>query len=134
MVDGRLARGERTRANVLDAAVRLASVEGLGGLSLSQLAQRLPVSKSALFAHWASRRSSSSPPSSTPASSSATWSCAPRWPTPGGPAAVRRARVAPALLRRRRTPRGCFFVGAQYEYDAREGPCTTACVKCPPSG
>src|SRR4051812_46184465 len=54
-VDGRLARGERTRTSVLDAAVQLASVEGLDGLSLSQLAQRLPVSKSALFAHWASK-------------------------------------------------------------------------------
>ncbi|MEV4413297.1 TetR/AcrR family transcriptional regulator [Catellatospora sp. NPDC049609] len=53
--DGRLARGERTRAAVLDAAVALASEAGLDGLSLGQLAERLHVSKSGLFAHWSSK-------------------------------------------------------------------------------
>jgi AcrR family transcriptional regulator len=51
-IDGRLARGARTRAAVLDAAVTLAAEVGLDGLSLGQLAQRLGVSKSGLFAHW----------------------------------------------------------------------------------
>ncbi|KZM68195.1 TetR/AcrR family transcriptional regulator [Nocardia terpenica] len=50
--DGRKLRGNRTRASVLDAVVSLASVEGLDGLSLSQLAARLDVTKSALFTHW----------------------------------------------------------------------------------
>ncbi|WP_225728125.1 MULTISPECIES: TetR/AcrR family transcriptional regulator [unclassified Nocardia] len=50
--DGRRIRGERTRTAVLDAAVRLASTDGLGGLSLAQLASGLTVSKSALFTHW----------------------------------------------------------------------------------
>jgi AcrR family transcriptional regulator len=52
VTDGRLARGERTRAAVLDTAVALAAEVGLDGLSLGQLAQRLGVSKSGLFAHW----------------------------------------------------------------------------------
>ena len=56
-LDGRLARGERTRQAVLDAAVRLASVEGLDGLSLGRLADSLGVSKSGLFAHWPSKES-----------------------------------------------------------------------------
>jgi len=56
-LDGRVARGERTRQAVLDAAVRLASVEGLDGLSLGRLADSLGVSKSGLFAHWPSKES-----------------------------------------------------------------------------
>ncbi|MFF5207459.1 TetR family transcriptional regulator C-terminal domain-containing protein [Streptosporangium sp. NPDC000396] len=52
MIDGRLQRGERTRQAVLDSAVRLASVEGLEGLSLARISQTLNVSKSGLFAHW----------------------------------------------------------------------------------
>jgi AcrR family transcriptional regulator len=45
----------RSRGAILDAAVVLATEAGLDGLSLSQLAQRLGVSKSGLFAHWASK-------------------------------------------------------------------------------
>lgn len=52
MSDGRLERGERTRTAVLDAAVATASVSGLDGMSLAQLAGTLGVSKSGLFAHW----------------------------------------------------------------------------------
>jgi AcrR family transcriptional regulator len=52
MTDGRLERGARTRTAVLDAAVAVASVDGLDGLSLAQLAGRLGLSKSGLFAHW----------------------------------------------------------------------------------
>ena len=54
-IDGRLARGERTRAAILDSAVMLATEVGLDGLSLGQLADRLGVSKSGLFAHWRSK-------------------------------------------------------------------------------
>jgi AcrR family transcriptional regulator len=52
MMDGRVERGSRTRAAVLDAAVATASVDGLDGMSLAQLAGVLGVSKSGLFAHW----------------------------------------------------------------------------------
>jgi AcrR family transcriptional regulator len=50
--DGRLQRGQRTRETVLDAAVALASVHGLEGVSFGRLAQHLGTSKSGLFAHW----------------------------------------------------------------------------------
>jgi AcrR family transcriptional regulator len=50
--DGRVARGDRTRAAVLDRAVARATTDGLDGLSLGQLATDLGVSKSGLFAHW----------------------------------------------------------------------------------
>src|ERR1700754_1081124 len=54
-VDGRIARGDRTRAAVLDRAVVRATEDGLDGLSLGQLATDLGVSKSGLFAHWRSK-------------------------------------------------------------------------------
>ena len=53
--DGRIARGDRTRAAVLDRAVARATEDGLDGLSLGQLATDLGVSKSGLFAHWRSK-------------------------------------------------------------------------------
>lgn len=55
-IDGRRQRGSRARAGILEAAVDLATTAGLDGLSLSQLAKRLNVSKSGLFAHWSSKQ------------------------------------------------------------------------------
>jgi AcrR family transcriptional regulator len=53
--DGRLERGEHTRRQILDLAVQLASVEGLEGLSIGQLASKLKMSKSGLFASFGSK-------------------------------------------------------------------------------
>jgi len=120
--DGRLIRGARTRAAVLDAAVSLATVHGLDGLSLARLADTLGVSKSGLFAHWRSKEELQL-------------------------AAVERAReqvieqvVRPALHAPRGVrrlwalhdnrmrfyaegvlPGGCFFAGAAFEFDVRPG-------------
>src|SRR5688572_17255074 len=49
------AKGDRTRARILDEAVGLASVQGLGGLTIGPLAERLGLSKSGLFAHFQSK-------------------------------------------------------------------------------
>jgi AcrR family transcriptional regulator len=54
-IDGRRARGNRTRQAILDEAVQIASAEGLEGLSIGGLASRLGVSKSGLFAHFGSK-------------------------------------------------------------------------------
>jgi AcrR family transcriptional regulator len=54
-MDGRIARGRRTRASILERAVDLASVEGLEGLTIGRLATELEMSKSGLFAHFGSR-------------------------------------------------------------------------------
>jgi AcrR family transcriptional regulator len=50
-----LSKGEATRERILEMAARLAAREGLRGLSLSQLADSLGVSKSGLFAHFRSK-------------------------------------------------------------------------------
>ena len=49
------AKGDRTRARILDEAVELASLQGLGGLTIGPLADRLGLSKSGLFAHFQSK-------------------------------------------------------------------------------
>src|SRR5215210_6972553 len=53
--DGRKVRGDRTRRAILTAAVNVASVEGLEGLSIGRLAIELEMSKSGLFAHFGSK-------------------------------------------------------------------------------
>src|SRR4051794_20847274 len=47
--------GERSRKAILDKAAELATVEGIGGLSLSRLADEVGMSKSGLFAHFGSK-------------------------------------------------------------------------------
>src|SRR3954469_2108676 len=47
--------GERSRAAILDEAARLATVEGIGGLSIARLADAVGMSKSGLYAHFKSK-------------------------------------------------------------------------------
>lgn len=53
--DGRIERGNQTRRAILQRAVRIASVEGLEGLSLGRLAGELDLSKSGVFALFGSK-------------------------------------------------------------------------------
>jgi AcrR family transcriptional regulator len=48
-------KGERTRAAILDEAARLATVNGLEGLSIGELARATGMSKSGLYAHFGSK-------------------------------------------------------------------------------
>lgn len=50
-----MGKGPTTRARIIDDAIRVASVEGLGGLTIGRLAELTGMSKSGLFAHFASR-------------------------------------------------------------------------------
>ncbi|GAA2351272.1 TetR/AcrR family transcriptional regulator [Dactylosporangium salmoneum] len=123
MIDGRLARGERARTAALDAAIVLATESGLDGLSFSQLAERLGVSKSGLFAHWRTKeelqlaaiehaqdrytRVVVLPALKEPRGLRRLWAMHER----------RLADVASGAL-----PGGCFFCNAQFEFVARPGP------------
>ncbi|HWN09279.1 MAG TPA: TetR/AcrR family transcriptional regulator [Pyrinomonadaceae bacterium] len=49
------AKGGRTRQNILEVAVDIASAEGLEGLTIGRLATQLAMSKSGLFAHFGSK-------------------------------------------------------------------------------
>jgi AcrR family transcriptional regulator len=48
-------KGEQTRAAILDAALDLSSRDGLEGLTIGILAERMQMSKSGVFAHFGSR-------------------------------------------------------------------------------
>lgn len=120
-MDGRLVRGERTRAAVLDEAVALASEVGLDGLSLSQLADRLGVSKSGLFAHW---RSKEELQLAAITHARNQWAARIVHPALAQPRGVRRlfalheARLE--FYARRTLPGGCFFANAEFEYTGRD--------------
>ncbi|MET8194631.1 TetR/AcrR family transcriptional regulator [Micromonospora sp. NPDC005686] len=121
--DGRVARGDRTRTAVLDAAVALATEVGLHGLSLAQLADRLGVSKSGLFAHW---RSKEALQLATVDRAVTQWRERILAPALGAPRGVRRlhalheARID--FYAARVLPGGCFFANTEFEYNARPGP------------
>ena len=121
--DGRLARGERTRTAILDAAVALASEAGLDGLSLGQLADTLGVSKSGLFAHWKSKEQLQL---AIIERAREQWTQQVVSPALRAPRGVRRLFAihvskldfyAASVL-----PGGCFFATAQFEYSVRPGP------------
>lgn len=50
-----MSKGDTTRERILERAFRLASREGLSGLSIGALAESLGMSKSGLFAHFGSK-------------------------------------------------------------------------------
>lgn len=50
-----LRKGEQTRASILDAALAIASRDGLEGLTIGLLAECMGMSKSGVFAHFGSR-------------------------------------------------------------------------------
>lgn len=120
--DGRLLRGERTRAAVLDRTLLLASVDGLDGLSLARVADALGLSKSGLFAHWRSKEA---------LQLAVVEHAREQWIAE----VTRPARAAPPGLRRLwathdrrmtfyetgRLPGGCFFANAYFEFNARPG-------------
>ena len=123
MIDGRLVRGERTRTAVLDAAVAMASVNGLEAMSLARLADATAVSKSGLFAHWPDKESLQL---AVVAHAARQWTEHIVTPALGVPRGVRRlwalheqrlAFYAAGIL-----PGGCFFAATEAEFDDRPGP------------
>ncbi|GAB3330729.1 TetR/AcrR family transcriptional regulator [Micromonospora halotolerans] len=121
--DGRVARGDRTRTAVLDTAVSMATEVGLDGLSLAQLADRLGVSKSGLFAHW---RSKEALQLATVERAVTQWEERIVGPALRAPRGVRRLRALHEarieFYAARVLPGGCFFANTDFEYNARPGP------------
>jgi len=115
--------GERTHAAILEVATRVASVEGIHGLTIGRLADALGVSKSGLYAHFGSKEQLQL---QTIAAAEAIFE----------EEVMRPAREAPAGLARLENlceaylsyvesgvfPGGCFFASLLAEMDARSGP------------
>jgi AcrR family transcriptional regulator len=120
--DGRIARGDRTRAAVLDRAVRLATEAGLDGLSLGQLADTLGVSKSGLFAHW---RSKEDLQLATIDHARLQWVQHVITPALAQPRGIRRLwtlhQTRMDFYAAGTLPGGCFFANAEFEFNARPG-------------
>ena len=48
-------KGEQTRAAIVEAALEIASTQGLEGLTIGSIAEKMAMSKSGVFAHFGSR-------------------------------------------------------------------------------
>src|SRR3954466_9583768 len=115
--------GERSRAAILREAARLATVEGLDGLSLARLADAVGMSKSGLFAHFGSKEELQL---ATIEAASAIFEELVIEPAGDATAGVARLRayiegfldhVEEGVF-----PGGCFFVSAMSELDTHPGP------------
>lgn len=115
-------KGEKTRGVILDEAVRVASEVGLEGLTIGRLAAALELSKSGLFAHFASKEGLQLQTLDRAAERFTEVVVRPALAAPAGEPRVR------ALFerwlewpRRVRQPGGCIFVAAAAELDDRPG-------------
>jgi AcrR family transcriptional regulator len=121
-VDGRVARGDATRALVLRRAVDVASVEGLDGLSLGRLATELELSKSGVFALFGSKEELQLATIGAADDIFTEHVVSPAMAAdPGLPALRTLCESWLDYSRRRIFPGGCFFYNTTAEFDARSG-------------
>ena len=117
------ADGERTRGAILRTAASLATVDGLEGLSIGNLAAATGISKSGLYAHFGSKQELQLATVDEAERIFDAKSCS------------RRSRLRPGLaqlaavceaffsyLQRRVFPGGCFFAATALEMGTRPGP------------
>jgi AcrR family transcriptional regulator len=125
----RRADGERTHAAILEVATRIASVEGVHGLTIGRLADALGVSKSGLYAHFGSKEQLQLETIQKALSIFEVEVEAPALEEPPGLAQLERYLEAYfSYLERGVFPGGCFFASLLAEMDARTGPVHDAVV------
>lgn len=115
--------GEGTRAAILREAVALATVDGLEGLSIGDLAKATGLSKSGLYAHFGSKQELQLATVEEAGRIFREEVVAPALAAPAGVGQL--VAVCDAFcehLRRRTFPGGCFFAGAALEMGTRPGP------------
>ena len=114
--------GERSRTAILDEAARLATVEGIGGLSLSRLADQVGMSKSGLIRHFGTKEGLqlAALEGAIERFTTEVWE-----PVAEEPAGLTRLRALCGSwlshLRRGVFPGGCFLSAASLEFDDRPG-------------
>jgi AcrR family transcriptional regulator len=118
-----LPKSERTREAILRTAVAMASLRGLEGLSIGDLADELDMSKSGLFAHFGSKEELQMATIETARQIFIDEVAAP---------ALKAEKGLPRLwglydgwlsyAERKVFPGGCFFTGVAFEFDGRTGP------------
>jgi AcrR family transcriptional regulator len=119
----RRADGEQTHAAILEAATRIASVEGVESLTFGTLAEATGISKSGLYAHFGSKERLQRE------TIEAAWAIFEREvmvPTLEAPPGIARLeslfQAYFSYLERGVFPGGCFFAALLAEMDARTGP------------
>ena len=120
---GTAAKGQRTRAAILDEAARLATVIGLEGLTIGRLAAAIGMSKSGLYAHFGAKRELQL---ATVQSARETFIAEVLGPALAEPKGIARLLGAcEAFLshvERGVFPGGCFFAAAAAEFGTQPGP------------
>ncbi len=115
--------GEQTHAAILDAAMRLASIEGLSSLTIGRLARELQVSKSGVFAHFRSKQRLQE---ETIAAAGEVFEREVLAPASTAPEGLGRLEALCdaylSYVERGVFPGGCFFAHLLAEFDAPEGP------------
>ena len=116
------ADGERSRRTILDAAAKLATVEGLEGLSIGRLAEHIGMSKSGLYAHFGSKEELQLATIETAGEIFSADVVAPieQAATPLAKIEVLCERFL-SHVERRVFPGGCFFASAAAEFDTHPG-------------
>src|SRR5262245_47438952 len=115
--------GVRTREAIVREAVSLATVDGLEGLSIGNLAHALEMSKSGIYAHFGSKQDLQLATVDEASRIFQSQVIEPALAAPAGLAQV--VAVCDAFfdyLGRRTFPGGCFFAGAVLEMGSRPGP------------
>lgn len=117
------ADGERTRHAILHQAVSLATVDGLEGLSIGNLAAALAMSKSGIYAHFGSKEELQLATVETAERIFDEEIVQPALAAEAGLAQlVALCDAYFGYLSRRTFPGGCFFAGAVLEMGTRSGP------------
>src|SRR5215468_1344042 len=116
------ADGVESRHAILDAAARLATTQGLEGLSIGELARHIGMSKSGLYAHFKSKEELELATIETAAEIFERDVLGPASQSPGGLERV--LALSEAFfghLERRVFPGGCFFATVQAQLASRPG-------------
>jgi AcrR family transcriptional regulator len=114
--------GERSYRAILDAAARLATIEGLEGLSISRVANEIGMSKSGLFSHFASKQELQLATVATAETIYAAEVIEPAMQLPEGLERLRDlCRRYLSYVGRGVFPGGCFFASTAAEFDSRDG-------------
>ena len=115
--------GERSHRAILDAAARLATLDGIDGLSIARVADEIGMSKSGLFAHFASKQALQL---ATIATAEAIYTAEVIEPSMQLPEGLQRlehlCKRYLSYIKRGVFPGGCFFASTAAELDSRSGP------------
>ena len=129
-MDGRVARGARTRAAVANRAASVASLDGLSGMTLGRVAEALGIGKSGIQAAYRTKEELQ-----IAAVAAATAIFVAEIITPTQTVTEGRARLMALVdawldyIRRRVLPGGCFMGATLAEFDSHPGPVRDALAR-----